>query len=163
HEYAPEMLISEHVKRGWGVLGNTAPTDMSGHPALTVPAAEIDGLPVGVMLVGRQFDDGGLLRVARTYEQAYGWVPEHPGDPHGRRPDGGLPTRRGRATRSELRSVPGAQPGDRPLLDLRLWSERRRGRAGRTRHQLHRRGGNPGRDRKRRGAPGDPDQPHRRL
>ncbi len=81
HEYAPEMPISEHVKRGWGVLGNTAPTDMSGHPALTVPAAELDGLPVGVMLVGRQFDDGGLLRVARTYERAYGWVPEHPGDP----------------------------------------------------------------------------------
>jgi amidase len=81
HEYAPDMPVSQHVQRGWEVLANTAPTDMTGHPALTIPAAQVDGLPVGVMLIGQQFGDGGLIRMARTYEQAHGWMPEHPGDP----------------------------------------------------------------------------------
>jgi amidase len=50
---------------------------MTGHPALSIPAAEADGLPVGLMLVGRHFDDGRLLAIARTYEREYGWLPEH--------------------------------------------------------------------------------------
>ena len=81
HVDDPTLPISAHVKRGWGVLANTYPMDMTGHPALTIPAAEAGGLPAGVMLVGRHFDDAGLLAVARTYEQRYGWVPAHPGDP----------------------------------------------------------------------------------
>ena len=61
--------------RGWGLLANTSPTDMTGHPALSMPAAEADGLPVGVMLIGRHFDDARLLAVARTYEREFGWNP----------------------------------------------------------------------------------------
>jgi len=72
------LSISEHVMRGWSMLSNTAPFDMTGHPALTIPAGESGGLPVGVMLVGRQFQDGEMLGFARTYEKSFGWVPEHP-------------------------------------------------------------------------------------
>ncbi len=54
---------------------NTYPTDMSGHPAITLPLAEADGLPVGVMLVGRRFDDARLLAIAATCERALGWAP----------------------------------------------------------------------------------------
>ena len=81
HEFAPEMPISEHVTRGWGMLSNTSPTDMSGHPAITIPAGEYEGLPAGLMAIGRQFDDAGLLRLARTYEQNFDWAPVHAGDP----------------------------------------------------------------------------------
>jgi amidase len=81
HKHAPDLPISEHVMRGWAVLTNTSPTDMTGHPALTIPAVEAGGLPVGVMLIGRHFDDGKLLAFARTYEGAHGWLPKHPGDP----------------------------------------------------------------------------------
>jgi amidase len=71
----PSLSISERVLRGWAVLANTYPTDLTGHPALSLPAAEAEGLPVGVMLIGRRFDDASLLAIARTYERRYGWLP----------------------------------------------------------------------------------------
>ena len=70
-----DLRTSERVLRGWAILANTYPTDMSGHPAITLPLAEADGLPVGVMLVGRRFDDARLLAVAATCERALGWAP----------------------------------------------------------------------------------------
>ena len=45
---------------GHGVMdlaGNTAPFNTTGHPALSIPCGKSDGLPVGLMLVGRHFDD----------------------------------------------------------------------------------------------------------
>ena len=51
---------------------------MTGHPALSLPLAEADGLPVGVMLVGRHFDDARLLSTAAVCEQALGWAPPAP-------------------------------------------------------------------------------------
>jgi amidase len=70
-----ELRTSERVLRGWANLANTYPTDMSGHPAITLPLAEADGLPIGVMLVGRRFDDARLLAIAATCERALGWAP----------------------------------------------------------------------------------------
>lgn len=63
------------------MLASTSATDMTGHPALTIPAAEAGGLPVGLMLIARRFDDARLLQLARTFERAVGWRPRHPGDP----------------------------------------------------------------------------------
>jgi amidase len=71
-----ELRTSERVLRGWANLANTYPTDMSGHPAISLPLAQADGLPVGVMLVGRRFDDARLLAIAATCERALGWAPE---------------------------------------------------------------------------------------
>jgi amidase len=78
HPVAPSLSIADRVQRGWAVLANTYPTDLSGHPGLTIPAAETEGLPVGVMLIGRRFEDATLLSLARTYERRYGWLPERP-------------------------------------------------------------------------------------
>jgi amidase len=75
HEVASELPLAERVLRGWANLSNTYPTDMTGHPALSLPLAEADGLPVGVMLVGRHFDDARLLSLAAACEQALGWKP----------------------------------------------------------------------------------------
>jgi len=41
-----------------------------GTPAVTVPLLDVDGLPLGVQLVGPRLDDGRLLRTAR-------WLAEH--------------------------------------------------------------------------------------
>jgi amidase len=70
-----EIPTSERVLRGWANLANTYPTDMTGHPAISLPLAEAGGLPVGVMLVGRRFDDARLLAIAATCERALGWAP----------------------------------------------------------------------------------------
>lgn len=60
------------------MLGNTAPFDATGHPACTVPAGLADGVPVGMMIVGRQFEDATVLRVAHAFEQAVGGFPTAP-------------------------------------------------------------------------------------
>lgn len=75
HANDPSLSIADRVKRGWAVLANTYPTDLTGHPGLSLPAADGEGLPAGVMLIGRRFEDATLLAIARTYERRYGWLP----------------------------------------------------------------------------------------
>jgi amidase len=52
---------------------NTSPFNVTGHPALTMPCATAEGMPVGLQLVGRRLEDSRLLSVARTYEATHGW------------------------------------------------------------------------------------------
>ena len=52
----------------------TAPFNATGHPAISVPVGLApDGLPLSVQLVGRNFDEAGLLRIARAVEVQSGW------------------------------------------------------------------------------------------
>lgn len=73
HRHVPGMNPLESLQFGWDMLGNTAPFDMTGHPSLTVPCGKVDGLPVGLMLTGRLFDDARLLRVGYAFEQQMDW------------------------------------------------------------------------------------------
>jgi amidase len=57
------------------MIGNTCVTDVTGHPATSVPAGLSGGLPVGMMIIGRMFEDATPLRVAHTFEQAVGGFP----------------------------------------------------------------------------------------
>jgi amidase len=75
HLHEPGSSLSERVARGDSMLGNTTVFNGTGHPALSIPAAEADGLPVGVMLVAPRFADARLLALARTYEGHEGWLP----------------------------------------------------------------------------------------
>lgn len=53
---------------------------LSGHPSLSVPCGfDPDGLPLGLQLAARHFDEATLLRVAHAYESCTPW--------HARRPD----------------------------------------------------------------------------
>jgi amidase len=79
HNVDPGLPMAERVWRGWALLANTYPTDMTGHPALSLPLAEAEGLPVGVMLVGRHGDDARLLSLGRTAERELGWRPDPAG------------------------------------------------------------------------------------
>jgi amidase len=76
HVIDPAMPVADRVLRGWANLNNTYPTNMTGHPALSLPLAQAGGLPVGVMLIGRHFDDAGLLGLGATCERALGFVPQ---------------------------------------------------------------------------------------
>jgi Asp-tRNA(Asn)/Glu-tRNA(Gln) amidotransferase A subunit family amidase len=51
----------------------TAPWSLAGCPAATVPCGFVDGLPVGLCIVGRRLDDARVLRVAHAYQRATGW------------------------------------------------------------------------------------------
>jgi amidase len=61
-----------------GLMPNTCQFDITGHPATSVPAGLSDGLPVGLMIVGRQLADSTCLRVAQAYETAVGGFPAPP-------------------------------------------------------------------------------------
>lgn len=70
--------LDTYLSTALGMVGNCAPFDVSGHPACTVPTELVNGLPAGLMIVGRKFDDATVLRVAHTYEQAVGGFPAPP-------------------------------------------------------------------------------------
>ncbi len=61
---------AELVARALEMLINTCPFDITGHPALTVPCGSSDGLPVGMMMVGRRWDDLTVLKAGHAVEQA---------------------------------------------------------------------------------------------
>jgi aspartyl-tRNA(Asn)/glutamyl-tRNA(Gln) amidotransferase subunit A len=51
----------------------------TGFPAISVPSGfTSDGLPLGLQVMGRAFDEAGVLQVARAYEQATDWHTRHP-------------------------------------------------------------------------------------
>ncbi|XP_061179044.1 amidase-like [Saccostrea echinata] len=52
-----------------GMLRNTAPFNATGHPALSINAGFSEGLPCGMMIVGKMFDETTVLQVARAYEK----------------------------------------------------------------------------------------------
>ncbi len=50
----------------------TVPVNIAGLPALSLPCGETEGLPVGMQLVGKAFDEYTLLNLGAAYEREYG-------------------------------------------------------------------------------------------
>ncbi len=51
----------------------TIAANLAGLPALSIPAGQVDGLPVGMQLIGRHFDEARLLNLAHRFQQATDW------------------------------------------------------------------------------------------
>jgi amidase len=75
----PESSIMEKLSAAVGVTTNTAPFNVTGHPAMSVPCgfgraekhpnqAEVL-LPIGMQLVGRRWEDAMLLKAAAAFEE----------------------------------------------------------------------------------------------
>jgi amidase len=65
----PDCSREEYVGRALDMVTNTSPFDASGHPAINVPCGTADGLPIGMMLIGRRYDDATVLRGAAAFER----------------------------------------------------------------------------------------------
>src|SRR5256885_1584869 len=65
---APDASREDYVARALEMISNTCPFDVTGHPATTVPAGTSAGLPVGMMLIGRHWEDGTVLRAADAFQ-----------------------------------------------------------------------------------------------
>jgi aspartyl-tRNA(Asn)/glutamyl-tRNA(Gln) amidotransferase subunit A len=50
----------------------TIPANMAGIPGLVVPAGKVEGLPVGIQLLGKAFDEKTLFRVGKAFENVVG-------------------------------------------------------------------------------------------
>ncbi len=53
----------------------TAPFNVTGHPALTLPCAMLDGLPLGLQVVGRWGRDQEIAALSRQLERALAFTP----------------------------------------------------------------------------------------
>jgi amidase len=62
--------LGEYFGTALGMIQNTSPFDCTHHPAMSVPCAKSNGLPVGMMLVGRLWEDDVVLRAAHAFEQS---------------------------------------------------------------------------------------------
>ncbi len=58
-----------------------SPWSCLGLPVVSVPCGLVDGLPVGLALVGRRLDEETVLRVAHAFQQATDWHELTPPDP----------------------------------------------------------------------------------
>ncbi|MPN31924.1 putative amidase AmiD [bioreactor metagenome] len=57
----------------------TAPFDVSGHPALTLPGGlTAGGMPIGFQLVSRKGAEGLLLQAGQVFQGATQWHRRHP-------------------------------------------------------------------------------------
>ena len=66
----PGASIAEQFLRAAETSPNTMPFDATHHPAISVSCGDVDGLPVGMMLVGRHFDEATLYQIAYAVEQS---------------------------------------------------------------------------------------------
>jgi len=56
----------------------TLPINIAGLPAISVPAGFADGLPIGMQIIGKPFDEETILHIAFAYEQATDWHKRKP-------------------------------------------------------------------------------------
>lgn len=75
---SPDASLEELFQRAFEMLPNTAPFDVTGHPAITIPIGMENGLPVGLMAVARRFDERTLIGIAGAVEQYVFQSPEPP-------------------------------------------------------------------------------------
>ncbi len=57
----------------------TIALNLAGLPGLSLPAGFVDGLPVGLQLIGNYFDEAGILAAAHAFQQATDWHLREPG------------------------------------------------------------------------------------
>ncbi|KEA63045.1 Amidase [Marinobacterium lacunae] len=65
--------ITDYISRAFEMIGNTAPQDITGNPAMSLPCGMVDGLPVGMMLVGRHYAESTIYQAASAFETSGDW------------------------------------------------------------------------------------------
>ena len=66
---AEDANTIERVARALEQIANTCSFNVTGHPALNVPCGVSEGLPVGMLLVGRCGEDATVLRAGDAFEK----------------------------------------------------------------------------------------------
>ena len=69
----PGAPKEEILARAFEMLPNTSPFDVTGHPAMAVPCGQSEGLPVSMMLVGKDYDEFTIYQAAAAFEASGNW------------------------------------------------------------------------------------------
>ncbi|MDC0886557.1 amidase [Altererythrobacter sp.] len=65
--WASDLVVGDNFN---GTIGFGAPAAIAGYPHLTVPMGDIEGLPVGLSIIGTRWSDHAVLKVGRAFEKA---------------------------------------------------------------------------------------------
>jgi amidase len=65
--------LSLYLQRAFEMIANTSPFDVTGHPAMTVPCGLSEGLPIGLMLIGKHYEESTIYRAAAAFERLGDW------------------------------------------------------------------------------------------
>jgi amidase len=69
----PDASIEDTTYTALNMLRNTVAADLTGHPSISIPCGMHEGLPIGLMLTGRQFDDATLISASAAFESLGDW------------------------------------------------------------------------------------------
>jgi aspartyl-tRNA(Asn)/glutamyl-tRNA(Gln) amidotransferase subunit A len=73
------VVEQERIRVIPGLMQYTRPFNLTGFPAITLPCGfSSQGLPIGLQLAGRPFEETTVLLAAHAYEQATEWHLKHP-------------------------------------------------------------------------------------
>lgn len=76
---APILEGENAVERARLLTRLTAPFNLTGLPALSVPCGfTSEGLPIGLQIVSRAWNESGVLRIGYTYQEATNWHKQKP-------------------------------------------------------------------------------------
>jgi amidase len=70
---SPDHSIEEDLMLTATMPGNTCQGDVTGHPSMSVPCGMADGLPIGMMITGRHFEDSQVISAAAAFESVSQW------------------------------------------------------------------------------------------
>ena len=70
---AKDAPLSEFIQRAFEMVGATCQFDVTGHPSMSVPYGLVDGLPVGMMLTTRDWNEATIYQAASAFEAEGDW------------------------------------------------------------------------------------------
>ncbi len=71
---AVDASITEYCHHAWNMLANCPTYNYTGQPSMSVPCGKLDGLPVGMMITGKWWDEPTVYRAAYAFEQNFEWA-----------------------------------------------------------------------------------------
>ena len=65
--------LALYCQRAFEMLPNTSPFDVTGHPAMNIPCGMSQGLPIGMMLIAKYWNESTIYRAAHAFERLGDW------------------------------------------------------------------------------------------
>ncbi|WP_292053130.1 MULTISPECIES: amidase [unclassified Martelella] len=75
---SPVVNPNDITQRIPALVSYTLPVNVAGYCAASVPCGFVNGLPVGLQIIGRPNEEDLVLRASRQYEKALNWNARHP-------------------------------------------------------------------------------------